>query len=151
MNMRLLWPMARRISGAIGVALCCAVVASAQNLRYDKATETTMSGPIRYVLTAADGDGVIGLHLELTTPSGPVRVALAPAPFVATNNYDFFVDERVYVIGSKVGPRGEIWARAISKDGRNFLTLRDEDGTPRWSNTAADDPDGCGVSHDPIR
>ena len=143
--------MTKTINLVLCLSLGCGVAASAQNLRYDKATETTTSGPIRYVLSAADADGVIGIHLEVTTPAGPVRVALAPAPFIATNNYYFFVDERVYVVGSKVGPKGEIWARAISKDGTNFLTLRDEDGTPRWSKATADDPDGCGVSHDPIR
>jgi hypothetical protein len=30
------------------------------------------------------------------------------------------------------------------------LTLRNPDGTPRWKQATADDPDGCGVSHAPV-
>jgi hypothetical protein len=78
-------------------------------------------------------------------------VALAPAMFIASNNYYFFVDEKVYVVGAKSAKDGEIWARTISKDGKNVLVLRDEDGTPRWQRATAEDPDGCGVSHEPIR
>jgi hypothetical protein len=78
------------------------------------------------------------------------QTLLAPALFIANNNYFFFSDEQVYVVGSK-GPHGEIWARAISKDGKSFLTLRDADGTPRWPRATEDDPDGRGVSHAPIR
>jgi hypothetical protein len=117
---------------------------------YNKASETTLKAPIRYVLAAASPDGTVGVHLELTTPTGPVRVALGPALFIASNNYYFFADEEVFVVGAKV-KSGEIWARTISKDGKNFLTLRDEDGTPRWQRATEDDPDGCGVSHAPIR
>jgi hypothetical protein len=118
---------------------------------YDKTAETTVSGTVRYVLSGTDANGVIGVHLEVTTPSGPVRVALAPALFIANNNYYFFTDEQVYVVGAKIGKSGEIWARTISKDGKSFLVLRDEDGTPRWPRATEDDPDGCGVSHAPIR
>jgi hypothetical protein len=136
---------------AFTVALMWAVVAMAQSSGYNKATETTVNGTIRYVLSAASQDGTVGVHLEVITPSGPVRVALAPAMFIATNNYYFFVDEKVYVVGAKSGKDGELWARTISKDGKNFLTLRDEDGTPRWPRATEEDPDGCGVSHAPIR
>jgi len=117
---------------------------------YDKKAETTLSGPIRYVISAASPDGVVGVHLEVTTSTGLVRVALGPAMFIASNNYYFFVDEQVYVVGAK-SKTGEIWARSISKDGKSFLTLRDDDGTPRWARATEDDPDGCGVSHAPIR
>ena len=43
-----------------------------------------------------------------------------------------------------------MWAREISKGGKT-LTLREPDGTPRWPVATADDPDGCGVSHAPVR
>jgi hypothetical protein len=117
---------------------------------YNKATETTLNGPIRYVLAAASPDGTVGVHLEIKTPTGLVRVALGPALFIASNNYYFFADEQVSVVGAKTAS-GEIWARTVSKDGKTFLTLRDEDGTPRWQRATEDDPDGCGVSHAPIR
>src|SRR6185369_13547294 len=136
---------------ASGLVVMSAGLALAQPAAYNKAAETAISGQVRYVLAAASTDGVVGVHLEVTTPSGPVRVALAPALFIASNNFYFFSEEQVYVVGAKSGPAGEVWARTISKDGRTFLTLRDEDGTPRWERATADDPDGCGVSHDPIR
>jgi len=68
------------------------------------------------------------------------------------NNFSFLVDESVTVRGAKVTRSGEnaIWARLVVKDGKT-LVLRDEDGTPRWSRASAEDPDGCGVSHAPIR
>jgi len=111
---------------AIALVAANSSVAIAQNERYDKSRETMVSGPIRYVISGASQDGVVGVHIELKTPSGPVRVALGPALFIASK------------------------ARTITKDGKNFLVLRDEDGTPRWER-ATDDPDGCGVSHAPIR
>jgi len=130
--------------------LVAATAAFAQSAGYDKTSETTITGVVRYVLSPAAPDGTIGVHLDVITPTGVVRVSLAPAQFIANNNYYFFTDEQVYVIGAK-SKTGEIWARTISKDGKTFLTLRDEDGTPRWPRATADDPDGCGVSHEPIR
>lgn len=133
------------------VAAFWATAAMAQSATYNKATETTLNGTIRYVLSAASQDGTFGVHLEVTTAAGPVRVALAPAMFIASNNYYFFVDEKVSVVGAKSGKDGEIWARTVSKDGKSVLVLRDEDGTPRWPRATAEDPDGCGVLHEPIR
>jgi len=126
-------------------------VATGQEARYDKAREVTISGPVRYVLPGAGQDGVIGVHLEVMTATGLVRVAIGPAQFIAANNYYFFADEQVSIVGARTGVTGEIWARSVTKDGKTFLILRDEDGTPRWELAAADDPDGCGVSHAPIR
>ncbi len=140
-------------NGLIALAFVMGVsgMAAGQDRRYDKAKETTISGPIRYVLAGISQDGVVGVHVELKTPTGLVRIALGPALFIANNNYYFFMDEEVSIVGAKVGPSGEIWARTITKDGKNVLVLRDEDGTPRWLRATEDDPDGCGVSHAPIR
>ena len=125
-------------------------LAVGQTPRYDKAKETAVNGTVRYVLAGANQDGIMGVHLEVTTPTGLVRVALGPALFIAANNYYFFVDEQVSIVGAKVAS-GEIWARSVTKDGKTFLVLRDEDGTPRWDRATEDDPDGCGISHAPIR
>jgi hypothetical protein len=133
---------------AFTMTVFAAGVALAQSPGYNKANEITVNGTVRYVLSAASPDGVVGVHLEVTTPTGPVRIALGPAMFIASNNYYFFVDEKVYIVGAKVGKSGELWARAISKDGKNFLVLRNDDGTPKWSEA---DEDGCGVAHAPIR
>lgn len=139
-----------RTSLFAAAVLTIGTTAFAQSPGYDKAAETTVAGVVRYVISPVGADGVVGVHLELKTPSGPVHVSLGPALFIANNNYYFFTDEPVYVVGAK-SKSGGIWARTISKDGKNFLILRDEDGTPRWPRATEDDPDGCGVSHDPIR
>ena len=63
----------------------------------------------------------------------------------------FLVDDLVAVQGASVSHGGDVafWARLVTK-GSKTLTLRSEDGTPRWPYASAEDPDGCGVSHVPI-
>jgi hypothetical protein len=134
---------------ALAFVVGFAGLAVGQEAKYDKAKEVTVSGPVRYVLPGAGQDGVVGVHLEVMTANGLVRVAIGPALFIAANNYYFFVDEQVSIVGAKAGATGEIWARNVTKDGKTFLILRDEDGTPRWESATTED--GCGVSHVPIR
>src|SRR5205823_11179194 len=113
--------------------LTAALSASAQALRYDPAAETSVVGTIRYVISAPGADGTVGVHLELITAGGPLRVHVAPAMFIGMNNFWFLTDDKVAVRGAKVGRGADaaIWARQIVKDGLT-LTLRDDDGTPRW-------------------
>jgi hypothetical protein len=81
-----------------------------------------------------------------------VKVQLGPAVFIGMNNFSFLVDDLILVTGADVNHGGEeaVWARQVSKAGKT-LVLRGADGTPRWPLATADDPDGCGVSHDPVR
>lgn len=138
--------------GALSFAVLVAAAAAAQTATYNPAAETSVSGVIRYVISATAPDGTVGVHLELKTNDGVVRVHLAPAMFIGMNNFSFYSDDTVAVRGAKVTKAGEtaIWARLIVKDGKT-LVLRDDDGTPRWPRATTEDPDGCGVSHDPIR
>ena len=136
---------------ALGVGAIALLAGTAVAQTYDKQAEVTIAGVVRHVLTASNAEGVIGVHLEVITPTGSVRVAVAPSPFIANNNFYFFTDEQVVVVGAKMGANGEVWARALTKDGKTFLVLRDEDGTPRWPRATDDDPDGCGIAHAPIR
>jgi hypothetical protein len=137
---------------AIGVVLFAATAASAQTVAYDPSTETSISGVIRYAISAVAPDGTVGLHLEVTTSDGPVRVHVGPAMFIGMNNFSFLRDETVAIRGARVTKSGEtaIWARLIVKDGKT-LVLRDDDGTPRWPRATIEDPDGCGIAHAPIR
>src|SRR5262245_9603289 len=138
---------------AVGCALLLSAAAvSAQTPAYNPADEVSASGVIRYVISVTAPDGTVGVHLELKTAEGPVRVHLAPAVFIGMNNFSFFMDEVVAVRGARITRAGEtaIWARLVVKDGKT-LVLRDDDGTPRWPRASAEDPDGCGVSHAPIR
>jgi hypothetical protein len=126
--------------------------AFAQLPSYDASAETTVAGTVRYVQSAEGADGTVGVHLVVTTPSGPARIHLGPAMFIGMNDFYVLMDDRVEITGATVTRADEsaIWARTITKDGRT-LTLRDVDGTPRWPRATADDPDGCGVAHAPIR
>ena len=134
------------------VALLLASASFAQTAKYDPAAETSVSGTIRSVISVAGADGTVGVHLVVTTAAGPVRVAVAPAMFIGMNNFSFLTEDAVAVRGAKVGKGTDeaIWARLIMK-GSDTLVLRDDDGTPRWPRATAEDPDGCGVSHAPIR
>lgn len=119
---------------------------------YNPAAEVTITGTVRHVVGIPGPDGTVGVHLDVTTPDGLMHVHLGPAMFIGMNNFSFLVDDPVEIIGAKVLHDGEvaIWARVIKKGGET-LVLRNDDGTPRWPAATADDPDGCGVAHGPIR
>ena len=140
------------------VSLACSAAAFAQTagkaptLTYDPAAETQVSGPIVGVVSAPAPDGKVGVHLQVKTETGIVNVHVGPALFIGDNNFYFFAEEQVQVTGAVVGRGADaaIWARTVTK-GNKTLILRNEDGTPRWTLATADDPDGCGVPHAPIR
>jgi hypothetical protein len=120
---------------------------------YDPATETTLGGVILAVVATNAPDGTVGVHLNLTTARNTtVKVHLGPAMFIGMNDASFFADDPVLVTGAFVAHDGEValWARTITKNGKT-LTLRNPDGAPRWPLASADDPDGCGVPHAPVR
>ncbi len=138
---------------AAGFVLSCATAASAQSNKpvshYEPSAEVTVAGVVTGVESAAAADGTVGVHLKIRTTEGTVvRVHLGPAMFIGMNDFYFLVDDLVAVRGASVAHAGDIglWARLVTK-GSKTLTLRSEDGTPRWPYATADDPDGCGVSH----
>ena len=120
---------------------------------YDPKAEQTYGGVITGVVSVAGADGTIGVHIDLKTAAGTVvKIQVGPAVFIGMNNFSFFADDQVLVKGAAVSHDGDVavWAREISKDGKT-LTLRGPDGSPRWPMATAEDPDGCGVSHGPVR
>ena len=121
--------------------------------QYDATVEGTYGGIVATVVPVAGPDGNVGVHLNLKTATGSiVRIHLGPAIFIGMNNFSFLADDQILVKGAWVSHDGDvaIWAREVSKEGKT-LTLRSRDGTPRWPSATADDPDGCGVSHVPVR
>ena len=137
---------------AAGAALAAQAPVSAPRT-YDPGTEVTYGGIVTEVVPTNGPDGSVGVHLTLATARGTaVRVQLGPALFIGMNNGSFIADDQVLVTGAFVAHDGEValWARTISKNGKT-LTLRSPDGTPRWPFATADDPDGCGVTHAPVR
>ncbi len=134
---------------------CASAVAQSPSTphRYDAATEVTTSGVIAGVIGIKGSDGTVGVHLDLMTAGKVlVKVHLGPAMFIGMNDAAFFAEDPVVVTGAIVNHDGEValWARQITKNGKT-LTLREPDGTPRWSVASVEDPDGCGVPHDPVR
>ena len=139
----------RLISGALVVG-ATAMLAAQAPARYDRATEKTYSGTIKAVASYPAPDGAVGVHLDLQTPEGLFDVRVGPAMFVGQENFWFFADDRLVVIGARAsGDEGPIWARAIQR-GSAILVLRGEDGTPKWT-PATDGTDGCGVNHPPVQ
>ena len=134
------------------VALAAQTPASAPRA-YDPNAEVTLGGVITGVVATTGPDGTVGVHLNLRPGRDTnVKVHLGPAMFIGMNDGSFFADDQVLVAGAFVTHDGEValWARTITKNGKT-LTLRSPDGTPRWPFATADDPDGCGVSHAPVR
>jgi hypothetical protein len=140
-------------SFALSLAATIAAAQPPATGRYNPNSEATYAGVITSVISVAGPDGNVGVHLNLKTATGTiVKVHLGPAVFIGMNNFSFFADDLILVKGAYVSHDGDvaIWARQISKAGKT-LALREPDGAPRWTYATADDPDGCGVSHAPVR
>jgi hypothetical protein len=121
--------------------------------QYDPSVEGSYAGVITSVISIAGPDGNVGVHLNLKTATGTiVKVQLGPAVFIGMNNFSFLADDLILVQGAYVSHDGDValWARQVSKEGKT-LELRSPDGTPRWPLATAEDPDGCGVSHEIVR
>ena len=118
--------------------------------RYDRTAEKLFSGTIKAVVSYPAPDGTVGVHFDLTTADGIVSVHVAPAMYIGGQNFWFFADDRVEIIGTRVSEdeNAAIWAKAIQK-GSEMLVLRNDDGTPKWS-PPIDGTDGCGVNHSPL-
>ncbi len=140
------------MSGALAASVAAQSRAAAAP-QYDPNAEATYGGVITQVISVTGPDGTVGVHLNLKIGTGNVvRVHVGPAMFIGMNNFSFFTDEQVLVTGPIVSRAGEsaVWARQITKGGKT-LTLRSPDGAPRWPFATAEDPDGCGISHEVVR
>jgi hypothetical protein len=147
----------RHLVGALVVVGCVAWAGPARaqagaraSIAYDAATEFTTTGTIAQVLSGADETGLVGVHVEVKTDTGKLKVHVGPALFIGENNFWFQADDKIELIGSTVGHGGTaaVWARVIKKDGKT-LTLRDQSGVPLWKADGRKG-DGCGVAHPPM-
>ena len=139
------------IAGGCLVALSLGTsTAAAQSgsIAYDPAAEITLSGTIQHAVSFAAPDGSVGVHFDFKTPTGIVNVHVAPAMFIGQQNFWFFADDRLEIVGVQalIDENNSFIARSITKDDGKTLTLRRADGTPVWS-PAIDGADGCGVNH----
>jgi hypothetical protein len=118
--------------------------------RYDRAAEKSLAGTIKAVVSYPASDGSYGVHFDLETATGMVNVHVGPAAFIGEQNFCFFAEDKVQIVGAKVTTDGRTayWAKAVM-NGANVLVLRNEDGTPKWT-PGTDGTDGCGVAHHPL-
>jgi hypothetical protein len=101
---------------------------------YNPATEVTVKGAVEEVTQTTGRRGWAGIHLTLKTDEGAYDVHVGPASYISAQQFAFAKGESVEVIGSKtaVGGKEVLIARQITRDGKT-LTLRDEQGFPKWS------------------
>ena len=143
--------MMRTFISSVLLIAAAAMLAAQTPARYDRAAEKAFTGTIKSVGAYPADDGSVGVHIDLITDEGIVDVRVAPATFIGKNNFWFFADESLVVVGARV-PRdgnGPVWARAVQK-GSQVLVLRNDSGTPTWT-PPTDGTDGCGVNHPPIQ
>jgi hypothetical protein len=113
---------------------CCSGAGNAGQY-YSSATETTVAGTVEDVKTVSPpGGGRGGMHLTLSTSSGPVEVHVGPTWYVSSRNITFAKGDAVTLIGSTMTMSGRevLVAREITK-GQQVLTLRAANGVPAWS------------------
>ena len=105
---------------------------SARN--YNPATETTVKGTVEDVMQTAGRHGWSGIHLSLKTDQGTYDVHVGPTSYVSSQQFTLSKGDSLEVTGSKTQMNGKdvLIARQITKEGKT-LTLRDEQGIPKWS------------------
>lgn len=99
---------------------------------YDPKTEATVKGTVEKVTEVTGQRGWNGIHLTLRTKDQTYDVHVGPADYVSKNGFKFSAGDQVEVTGSKLSGADTIIAREIKKGGK-VLTLRDNEGIPKWS------------------
>ena len=138
------------VSRSIAVTLWLAASASilAQSgSPYDPSAEITVTGTIKHVVSFTAPDGSVGVHLDFATPDGMFNVHVAPALYIGMQNFWFFADDQLEIVGARSVADGNkaFIARTLKKDGKT-LNLRNAEGKPAWM-PASEGADGCGVAH----
>jgi hypothetical protein len=123
------------MAAALVLMVAMGVRASAQMapMTYDLRTEATLTGTVDDVMTVPGTGPMSGTHLALKTKTETIHVMLGPTAFVEKQGVAFAKGDQVSVVGSRIKGQGfeAILARTVTK-GRQTITLRDEDGAPRW-------------------
>lgn len=141
--------MNRRVLMILGAALlfACPLLMAQAGMRdgrgrgvrnYNRATETTVKGTVEEVTETTGRRGLAGTHLMLKTDEGTYDVHVGPSSYVSAQQFTFAKGETIETVGSKtsVSDKDVLIARQITKSGK-ILTLRDEQGFPKWSRAAS--------------
>lgn len=141
----------RIVSAALGAALLTCGLAFAQGAPpagpqpraggpgsgpppYNKATETTIKGPIAEVKLVETPSGMKGTRLMMKQGQQTIEVYAGPEPFFSGQHVTFTKGTTIEVIGSKVQVQGSpaLVARQIKMGGKTIV-IRDEAGKPAWA------------------
>jgi hypothetical protein len=100
-------------------------------MHYDVSKETTLSGTVSSVLKKPNEGMVLGSHLLLQTPSGPVDASLGRFAFMGRNALQVTAGQQVRVTGVMTTIRNNqvFLVRTVQSEGRVFA-LRNYQGTP---------------------
>ncbi len=121
----------------VSVVVAALVVPSAfaqrgRGFQYDKSAEITVKGTVEEVRERGP-EGRTRTLLVVKTGDQTLNVSLGPSSFVADSKIKFVQGDEVEVTGAKMNFRGNemLMARTVKK-GDQTLTLRDENGRPKW-------------------
>lgn len=101
---------------------------------YNPATERTVDGEVVRVEVAPGKRGPRGVIAWMKSGDEFLPVHLGPAWFLKDENMKVEKGDRLIVLGSEISERGgpALIAREFKKQD-HLLTLRDDEGVPKWS------------------
>src|SRR5438128_237415 len=91
----------RGIALTLWLGASAALLAQSGSFTYDRTDEVTVQGSILHVVSFAAPDGAVGVHLDFKTPDGMLNVHVAPASFIGQENFWFFADDQLEIVGVK--------------------------------------------------
>jgi hypothetical protein len=118
------------------VMMATAVAQQKASVKYDGTTEAILKGTVTEVKEVPRSClGETGLHLMITTDTGPLEVQVAPVDFLTTMGVTFTKGEKLQILGSKVMLEGNplVLAREVTQDNNNVVVVRDKGGAPVWT------------------
>lgn len=101
--------------------------------RYDPTTVDTVAGEIVAVRRVEGRRGGEGVHLDVRTPGGVLRVHLGPARHLERERFPVAEGQAIEVTGSRVVMRGKpVLLAREARSGEARVVLRDVSGEPAW-------------------
>jgi hypothetical protein len=103
---------------------------------YKKSTEVTVKGTVEAVqeLTGRGRGMMPGVHVTLKTADKNLDVHLGPKSFLESQHLNLAKGDEIEVTGSRMTMGGqEALIARIVKQGDKTVTLRDEQGIPKWA------------------
>src|SRR5262245_44168839 len=94
--------MTRKLFAALMLVASSTFVAAQQPSLSDPGAEKAIAGTIKAVVSYPTADGGVGVHLDLKTAEGLVSVHVGPALYIGQQNFWFFADDQIQIVGARV-------------------------------------------------